>query len=80
MATSKPAKTKRIRMPGMASDDLTGFVSMSFGRNETMEAAEGVSVLPPAFRNRLYGLFNQIEREFEALYSQNLLRKPLFIV
>jgi len=37
-----------------------------------MEGTESVSVLPPAFRNRLYGLFNQIEQEFEALYAENL--------
>jgi hypothetical protein len=40
-----------------------------------MEGSDPVSILPPAFRSRLYGLFNQIEREFEALYSENLLCK-----
>lgn len=77
MATSKPPKSRRIRMPGaQRGDDFgAGFLSMSFGRTDPMEAGEGVSVLPTAFRNRLYGLFNQIEREFEALYSENLIRE-----
>ncbi|XP_057369866.1 WD repeat-containing protein 37-like isoform X1 [Daphnia carinata] len=78
MASSKPPKTRRIRMPGTprpsGGDDFgAGFLSLSFGRTDTMEGADPVSILPPAFRSRLYGLFNQIEREFEALYSENLL-------
>lgn len=69
-------------MPGAqrasGSDDFgAGLLSMSFGRTDAMEAGDSVSVLPSAFRNRLYGLFNQIEREFEALYSENLIRKIL---
>ena len=77
MATSKPAKSRRIRMPGAqrAEDYGAGLLSMSFGRTDPMDGSESVSVLPTAFRNRLYGLFNQIEREFEALYSENLIRK-----
>lgn len=67
-------------MPGTprpsGSDDFgAGFLSLSFGRTDAMEGADPVSILPPAFRSRLYGLFNQIEREFEALYSENLLCK-----
>jgi len=64
-------------MPGtpraLASDDFgAGLLSLSFGRNDpTMEGTEP-SILPPAFRQRLYGLFNQIEGEFEALYAENL--------
>jgi hypothetical protein len=33
---------------------------------------KGESVLPPEFHSRLNDLFNQIEREFEALYLDNL--------
>jgi len=76
MANSKPPKARRIRMPGTrGNDDLslgTGFLSLSFNRSEAMEGHDSGSILPPAFRSRLYGLFNQIEQEFEALYSENL--------
>ena len=78
MANSKPPKARRIRMPGTrGNDDLnlgTGFLSLSFSRAEAMEGHDSGSILPPAFRSRLYGLFNQIEQEFEALYSENLQR------
>jgi hypothetical protein len=33
---------------------------------------KGDSVLPQAFQSRLNDLFNQIEKEFEALYLENL--------
>ena len=78
MATAKPSKTRRIPgTPRARSDDFgAGFLSLSFGRSDPMnEGSEPVSILPTAFRSRLYGLFNQIEREFEALYSENLLCK-----
>ena len=35
-------------------------------------SAPSGSALPPALRVRLYELFVQIEREFEALYAENL--------
>lgn len=77
MATGKPPKPRRIRMPGMrsGSDDLNigvGSLSLSLSRSDAAMDNPGDSALPPAFRNRLYELFNQIEREFEALYSENL--------
>lgn len=39
---------------------------------------KGESVLPPEFHSRLNDLFNQIEREFEALYLDNLTCKSIF--
>jgi len=65
-------------MPGArnaVNDDLSlgaGLLSLSFSRSEAMEGNDSGSILPPAFQTRLYGLFNQIEQEFEALYSENL--------
>ena len=78
-ATKAPSKSRRIRMPGTprtasASDDYgPGLLSLSFGGRPDPDGAEP-SILPPAFRSRLYGLFNQIEGEFEALYAENLQR------
>lgn len=52
-----------------------GLLSLSFGGRPDPDGPEpGVSILPPAFRTRLYGLFSQIESEFEALYAENLQR------
>ena len=74
------SKSRRIRMgTASGSEDIhfgAGSSSLSFVRSDaaTMEGSE--SVLPSAFRNRLYGLFNQIEQEFEALYSENLQCNP----
>lgn len=67
-------------MPGsrIVSDEVHGGAGLSLPLSRSdamMEGTESVSVLPPAFRNRLYGLFNQIEQEFEALYAENLQRK-----
>ena len=81
MASSKPpssaTKSRRIRMPGTrtGSDDMntgSGSLSLSFSRQDPVEAPENVSVLPHEFRVRLHSLFHQIEREFEALYAENL--------
>lgn len=58
---SKPQKTRRVRS---AAEEMLNF----HGRE-----LEEQNLLPQAFRARLHGLFNQIEREFEALYSENLL-------
>ena len=58
------------------SDDFgDGFLSLSFGRIDPIEGSDPISILPPAFGSRLYDIFNQIEREFEALYYENLLCK-----
>jgi hypothetical protein len=40
------------------------------GRHDGNEAVE--SALPPAARARLWSLFEQIEREFEGVYIENL--------
>ena len=70
-------------MPGArnaVNDDLSlgaGLLSLSFSRSEAMEGNDSGSILPPAFQTRLYGLFNQIEQEFEALYSENLQCKTI---
>jgi len=60
MASQKPQKARRIRS---AAEELLSF------------HGEEQNLLPQAFRVRLHGLFNQIEREFEALYSDNLMCK-----
>lgn len=39
-------------------------------RSDLMDSSD--NMLPPGFRSRLYGLFGQIEREFELLYADNL--------
>lgn len=36
---------------------------------------KGESVLPIGFQSRLHDLFSQIEKEFEALYVENLARE-----
>ncbi|XP_069700575.1 WD repeat-containing protein 37 [Periplaneta americana] len=68
--TGKPPKSKRINIPRVQSNtesEIHNFQSHSF--RSDMDAD---SLIPPLFRARLHDLFTQIEKEFEALYTENV--------
>lgn len=73
-------KIKRISIPRVQSSTDTELQSQS-GSTPLQPNAQHYaafrtdlddSVLPPALRCRLFDLFQQIEKEFEALYTENL--------
>lgn len=73
-------KIKRISIPRVQSSTDTELQSQS-GSTPLQPTAlhyaafrtdQDDSVLPPALRCRLFELFQQIEKEFEILYTENL--------
>ncbi|BFZ22743.1 hypothetical protein BsWGS_25782 [Bradybaena similaris] len=70
-AAGKPGKGGRvIRRHRSHADDARGPSNTAFSWNREDMDAEGI--LPAQFRDRLYELFSQIEKEFEYLYASNL--------
>ncbi|XP_037573164.1 WD repeat-containing protein 37-like isoform X1 [Dermacentor silvarum] len=69
-STSKPSKTKGIKNLARVLSDKDSDLPSPYAKND-----DGESVLPSAFRGRLYELFGQIEKEFESLYAENLALK-----
>uniref|UniRef100_T1J3Q0 WD repeat-containing protein 37 n=1 Tax=Strigamia maritima TaxID=126957 RepID=T1J3Q0_STRMM len=66
--SNKPIKSKRISIPRVrSSTDSDLQQPFHFVRD-----IESDSVLPTRFKNRLHELFNQIEKEFETLYTENM--------
>lgn len=68
--TAKPPKSKRINIPRVQSNaesEIHNFQSQSFRSDMETE-----SMIPPIFRSRLHDLFQQIEKEFEVLYIENV--------
>lgn len=49
------------------------------GSNNTQENSYKEDSLPPELKSRLYSIFNQIEREFDALYSENIRLQRLHV-
>lgn len=80
-------KIKRISIPRVQSSTDTELQSQSGSTplqpNAHHYAAFRIdsddSTLPPAVRCRLLDLFQQIEKEFEILYSENLACMNLFL-
>jgi len=81
-AGSKSSKAKRISIPRVQSSTDTELQSQQSqsGSTPLQPALHYVtfrseledSPIPPALRCRLYDLFQQIEKEFEMLYTENL--------
>ncbi|CAL1276012.1 unnamed protein product [Larinioides sclopetarius] len=68
--SSKSSKGKRIKSFGRVSSSADPDYSLPYSRVD-----DGDVILPIAFRGRLYELFSQIEKEFEALYTENIALK-----
>ena len=72
-----PTKMKSKRLQVLRRSRIPGDTEGHSPRSDIDQDA----LLPPHLRSRLYDLFGQIEREFEALYADNLAReycaKPL---
>uniref|UniRef100_A0A0B7AJN2 WD repeat-containing protein 37 n=1 Tax=Arion vulgaris TaxID=1028688 RepID=A0A0B7AJN2_9EUPU len=70
-STTKTSKGPRvIRRHRSHTEDSRGLTSAAFAWYK--EDMEGDNILPAQFRDRLYELFSQIEKEFEQLYTSNL--------
>ncbi|ESO86795.1 hypothetical protein LOTGIDRAFT_194641 [Lottia gigantea] len=67
---TKVTKSKGVRMIRRHRSHTEGSERLS-GMNRFKDDVENEG-LPPVFRDRLYDLFGQIEKEFETLYSANL--------
>ncbi|XP_046996838.1 WD repeat-containing protein 37 isoform X1 [Schistocerca americana] len=66
----KPPKSKRITIPRVQSNtDNENHPALFPSWRSDLDSEVPV---PPTFRSRLHDLFNQIEKEFEALYTENL--------
>ncbi|KAF8764150.1 WD repeat-containing protein 37 [Argiope bruennichi] len=70
MQSSKSSKGKRIKSFGRVSSSADPDFPLPYNRVD-----DGDVILPIAFRGRLYELFSQIEKEFEALYTENIALK-----
>ncbi|CAN7983748.1 unnamed protein product, partial [Ixodes hexagonus] len=66
-SSSKPTKSKGIKNFTRVLSDKDSDLPSPYARTD-----DGESVLPSAFKGRLYELFGQIEKEFESLYAENL--------
>lgn len=62
----KRLSIRRGKSPNAIVTDRSEFISMDGGQ------AERDSALPPPLRSKLWALFEQIEREFENLYAENM--------
>ncbi|XP_013773727.1 WD repeat-containing protein 37-like [Limulus polyphemus] len=68
--TGKPPKSKRKKNLARLRSNPDSDFQLSYTRGDDSD-----TVLPSSFRGRLYELFGQIEKEFEALYAENLTLK-----
>lgn len=75
------SKAKRISIPRVQSSTDTELQSQQSGSTPlqptalhyvTFRSELEDSPIPPALRCRLYDLFQQIEKEFEMLYTENI--------
>lgn len=64
-SSTKLLRSKRIQVQKVRSNTESDI--QPYGRE-----ADSDTVLPPSLRNKLYDLFNQIEREFETIYYENV--------
>lgn len=68
--SNKSSKAKRIKNFGRVLSNADTEFHLPYNRID-----DGEIILPIAYRCRLYELFNQIEKEFEALYTENITLK-----
>ncbi|XP_054707134.1 WD repeat-containing protein 37-like isoform X2 [Uloborus diversus] len=68
--SAKVSKAKRIKNFGRMLSNTDTDLHLPYNRVDDSEV-----ILPVAFRGRLYELFSQIEKEFEALYTENIALK-----
>lgn len=67
LISSYKSKAKRSTSKHFLDQDGSQFLQNTFSAD-----LDGESILPPAFKIRLQELFYQIEKEFEALYLENV--------
>ena len=68
--SSKASKGKRIKNFGRGLSTTDTEFHLPYSRIDESEI-----ILPIAYRCRLYELFNQIEKDFEVLYTENITLK-----
>lgn len=75
---SKPQASGQKVKPKRLSIRRTRSPNIDSSRHDGGEGTD--TALPPAARDRLWNLFEQIEREFENVYIENLTCKYVFVL